>query len=53
MKAARRLWEIHHGDGSGRASCKLYPWAKARKLTARANRLGLDVYIAGPVLVRS
>lgn len=45
------LWAIHYGQG-GRATSKLYPYAKARKLVARAKRLGLDVYIAGSVRVR-
>ena len=45
-----KLYAIHFGDG-GRATCRLYPYAKARQIVTRANRLGLDVYIAGSVLV--
>ena len=42
-----RMWAIHHNVG-GLATIKLYSYTKARKLVARANRLGLSVYIAGP-----
>jgi hypothetical protein len=38
------------GDGSGRASSKLYTYARGRKLVARAKRFGIDVYISAMML---
>ncbi len=41
-----KRYAVLRGDGSGRASSKLYTYARGRKLAARAKRFGIDVYLS-------
>lgn len=44
MKKLKTMWCIMLGPGHRLATQKLYSYAKARKLAARAKARGIDVY---------